>query len=49
MPVKDSMALFTAPQEVTVVTTSNSADPAIPKRCSLPSRFPPLEPASTWV
>ena len=26
------------------MTTSNSAEPAIPKRCSLPSRLPPLEP-----
>ena len=49
MPVKDSIALLTAPQEVTVVTTSNSAEPAIPKRCSLPSRLPPLEPAIAWV
>src|ERR1039458_961053 len=38
MPVNDSSALLTAPQEVTVVTTSKSAEPAIPKRCSLPSR-----------
>ena len=44
IPVKDSMALLTAPHEVTVVTTSNSADPAMPKRCSLPSMLPPVEP-----
>ncbi len=44
MPVKDSIALLTAPHEVTVVTTSNSAEPAMPKRCSLPSRLPPAEP-----
>ncbi len=42
IPVNDSIALFTAPHEVTVVTTSNSAEPAIPKRCSLPSRLPPV-------
>ncbi len=41
MPVKDSIALFTAPHEVTVVTVSNSAEPAMPKRCSLPSMLPP--------
>ena len=49
IPVKDSSALLTAPQEVTVVTTSNSAEPAIPKRCSLPSMLPPEEPAIAWV
>ena len=49
MPVKDSIALLTAPHEVTVVTTSNSAEPAIPKRCSLPSRLPPAEPAIACV
>ncbi len=49
MPVNDSIALFTAPHEVTVVTTSNSAEPAIPKRCSLPSMLPPVEPAITCV
>ena len=49
MPVNDSIALLTAPQEVTVVTTSNSAEPAIPKRCSLPSMLPPVEPAITCV
>ena len=49
MPVKDSIALFTAPHEVTVVTTSNSAEPAIPKRCSLPSMLPPPEPAIACV
>ena len=49
MPVNDSIALFTAPQEVTVVTTSNSADPAMPKRCSLPSRLPPAVPACAPV
>ena len=43
--MKDSIALLTAPHEVTVVTTSNSAEPAIPKRCSLPSMLPPVEPA----
>ena len=47
MPVNDSIALLTAPHEVTVVTTSNSAEPAIPKRCSLPSMLPPVEPAIT--
>ena len=49
MPVNDSIALFTAPHEVTVVTVSNSAEPAIPKRCSLPSRLPPVEPEITCV
>ena len=47
IPVKDSIALLTAPHEVTVVTTSNSAEPAIPKRCSLPSMLPPPEPEMT--
>ena len=46
IPVKDSIALLTAPHEVTVVTTSKRAEPAIPKRCSLPSRLPPVEP---WI
>ena len=49
MPVNDSIALLTAPQEVTVVMTSNSAEPAIPKRCSLPSMLPPVEPEITPV
>ena len=49
IPVNDSIALLTAPHEVTVVTTSNSAEPAIPNRCSLPSRLPPAEPAIAWV
>ena len=34
------MAL-TAPQEASVVTVANRADPKIPKRTSLPSMFPP--------
>ena len=49
IPVNDSIALLTAPHDVTVVTTSNSAEPAIPKRCSLPSMLPPVDPATTWV
>ncbi len=49
IPVNDSIALLTAPHEVTVVTTSNRAEPAIPKRCSLPSMLPPPEPAITPV
>ena len=43
-PVSDSNAALTAPQEVTVVTAVQSAELAIPKRCSLPSRLPPVEP-----
>src|ERR1035438_1504671 len=34
------MVLF-APQLASVVTTTNSADPGMPKRTSLPSMFPP--------
>src|SRR6202171_2349442 len=33
--------LLTAPQLASVVTVANRADPAIPKRVSLPSMFPP--------
>ncbi len=48
--VKDSIDELTAPAEVTVVVVSNSAELAIPKRCSLPSRLPPVEPfkATVW-
>ena len=49
IPVNDSIALLTAPHEVTVVTVSNSAEPAIPNRCSLPSKLPPADPAIAWV
>ena len=45
MPVSDSSAALTAPHEVTVVTAVHSAESAIPKRCSLPSRLPPVEPS----
>ena len=36
--------LDTAPHDVTVVIAVHSAELAIPKRCSLPSRLPPVEP-----
>ena len=39
--VKLSCQPFTAPQLASVVTVANSAEPAIPKRVSLPSMFPP--------
>ena len=45
MPVSDSNAALTAPHEVTVVTAVHSAELAMPKRCSLPSRLPPVEPS----
>ena len=48
-PVSDSSAPFTAPHEVTVVTAEKSAVLAMPKRCSLPSRLPPVEPEKWWV
>ena len=41
------MAAFTAPQEAAVVTAANSEVEAIPKRCSLPSRFGPETPAAS--
>ncbi len=37
------MAPLTEPLEVTVVVDAQSADCAIPLRCSLPSRLPPVE------
>ena len=46
IPVNDSIALLTAPHEVTVVITSNSAELATPKRWSLPSMLPPEDP---WI
>ncbi len=49
IPVNDSSALLTAPHEVTVVITSYSAEPAMPKRCSLPSMLPPVLPLITAV
>ena len=45
MPVSDSNAALTAPHDVTVVTAVHSAEFAIPKRCSLPSMLPPVEPS----
>ena len=49
MPVSESKAALTAPQEVTVVTAVQSDESAIPKRCSLPSMLPPVEPSKAWV
>ena len=50
MPVSDSNAALTAPHEVTVVTAVHSAESAMPKRCSLPSMLPPVEPATpVWM
>ncbi len=43
--VSDSIAAFTAPHEVTVVTAAQSAEPPVPKRMSLPSKFCPTIPA----
>ena len=45
-PVSDSNAALTAPHDVTVVTAVHRAELAIPKRCSLPSRFGPSMPAA---
>jgi len=44
IPVSDSNAPLTAPVEVTVVIAVQSEVSAMPKRCSLPSRLPPVEP-----
>src|SRR3954449_7636761 len=44
--VSDSNAALTAPVEVTVVTAVQSAEPAVPNRTSLPSRFAPATPAA---
>ncbi len=41
IPVRDSIAPFTAPHEAAVVTTTQSAVEATPKRCSLPSMLKP--------
>ena len=49
MPVSDSIAAFTAPQEVTVVTAAQSAEPPVPKRSSLPSMLWPTIPANSWA
>ena len=43
MPVSESNAALTAPHEATVVIAVNSAEFAVPKRTSLPSRFAPAE------
>ena len=50
IPVRDSKAPLTAPVEVTVVIAVQSDVSAMPKRCSLPSRLPPVEPwkAVVW-
>jgi hypothetical protein len=42
----DSNAALTAPLEVAVVTAVHSAEPAIPKRCYLPSMLGPAMPAA---
>ena len=47
--MKDSIAALTEPLEVTVVVVAQSAESAMPKRCSLPSRLPPVEPSKAWV
>ena len=44
--VSDSIAALTAPQEATVVTAANRLEEPMPKRCSLPSMFPPTSPAA---
>ena len=49
MPVSDSKAALTAPVEVAVVTTVQSAELAVPKRSSLPSRLAPVMPAACWA
>ena len=49
IPVSESRAALTAPQEVTVVTAVHSEESAMPKRCSLPSMLPPVEPSKAWV
>ena len=46
MPLSDSIAALTAPQLAAVVTAANSAEEAMPKRCSLPSMFGPVRPAA---
>ena len=39
------MAELTDPLEASVVAVAHSAESAIPKRCSLPSRLPPVVPS----
>jgi hypothetical protein len=48
-PVYDSMPLPTAPSPDAVAAETNSAELAMPNRCSLPSMLPPGEPAITCV
>ncbi len=42
--MNESCIEFTAPHDVSVVTVANSAEPAMPKRHSLPSMLPPATP-----
>ena len=46
MPVYESWAELTEPFEASVVTVAQSALLAMPKRCSLPSRLPPVVPSA---
>ena len=46
MPVYESRAELTEPFEAAVVTVAQSALLAMPKRCSLPSRLPPVVPSA---
>ena len=48
-PVNDSIDALTEPLEVTLVVVAHSAELTIPLRCSLPSMFPPVEPAIACV
>ena len=43
------MAPLTAPHEAAVVTTTQSAVDATPKRCSLPSMLKPATPAASMA
>src|SRR5450755_826183 len=45
-PVNASTPLFTAPSPLAVPAATNSADPAVPKRCSLSCRLAPCSPAA---
>ena len=48
-PVYESWAELTEPFEAAVVTAAHRALLAIPKRCSLPSRLPPVVPSAEAV
>ena len=48
-PVNDSIAALTEPFEVSLVVVAHTAELTMPLRISLPSMFPPVEPAIARV